>query len=153
MDQMLDTGQLIFHRRGNWGILNKHRQDVLPGLGSQRQFLGDVLRLERRGTGKQDKHLAVFNRVDDFLAPQLGPVDSLMVDPDLQPLFTQLFHDREHLFMVEPCVTDKYLGSHRGVKIRAGFKSLFRKSTGAPGFGKIENQLKVGQGHKKKPSP
>jgi hypothetical protein len=72
-----------------------------------------------------------------------------MVDPELQPIFTQLFNDREHLFLLGSCVTDKYLGSHRGVKIRAGFKSLFGKSMGAPGFGKIENQLKVGQGHKK----
>jgi hypothetical protein len=55
----------------------------------------------------------------------------------LQPLFTQLFNDREHLFLVGSCVTDKYLGCHRSVLIHDGFKSLFGKLTGAPDFGKI----------------
>ena len=100
VDQMLNTGQLVFHCRGNLGVLDENRQDVLPGFGGQRKFLGDVLRLKRRGTGKQDEHLAALDRVDDLLAPQLGPVNPLVVDPDLQPFFAQLFNDREHLLLI-----------------------------------------------------
>ncbi len=100
MNQVLDAGELIFHCGWDRGVLEEHRQNLFPSLRGKCQFLGDVFRLKRRAAGEQDEHLAALNRVDDLLAPELSPVNALLIDPDVQPLFAQFIHDREHLFLI-----------------------------------------------------
>ena len=78
----LDAGQLVFHRLGYVGGLEKNREDGFLLLAGEGEFADDVLGLGGVGGDGEDENLAVVDGADNFLAPDGGALDAGLVDPD-----------------------------------------------------------------------
>ena len=66
---VLDAGERVLETRRNLRRLEVHRQDAPLALAGQHDFLGHVVRADRRLRDHQQQDLGVVQRVDDLLAP------------------------------------------------------------------------------------
>ena len=111
----LDAGQLVFHRLGYVGGLEKNREDGFLLLAGEGEFADDVLGLGGVGGDSEDENLAVVDGADNFLAPHGGALDAGLVDPDSDPGLPEPGDEILNPIAVGRAVTDKNFLRHEFV--------------------------------------